>query len=303
MWIAKIVTLACLIAVAQSTPMPERSAALEWALTWRTARPKLDSQLFVLGARPSVPIEIAAVNRGKAALQVERPDKALVVEMETDEKAVSGRLTCDDDLTVVRRSEGSMRAVEHVDSEVITLLPEDSMRAACELTHAGGGLFTPGYYRVTITSSGWQGASLSKKSWNIEIRESTTTEDRRLFHLTEGDELFRRTAYAAAAKHFELARSLDPASLTATLSLVGAYERLDRYRDAVKLLEIALPLARELFRQYRLEERTVQAVTRRLAMAYVIVGKEQSATALLKRSGFSSEQTQQLIVIARSRRR
>jgi hypothetical protein len=87
----------------------------------------------------------------------------------------------------------------------------------------------------TLTSPGWWDASLSKKSWSIEIREPATTEDRRLFQLTEGRELFRRTAYAAAAKHFELARRLDPGSLTATLSLVGAYERLGRYRDAVKL--------------------------------------------------------------------
>jgi hypothetical protein len=211
MWVAKIVALASLIAVAQSTLMPERSGPLGWGARWRTGHRKLDSyQRFVLGARPSLPVEITAGNRGKAALQVARPDKALIVEIETDEKTVSGRLICDDDLTVHRMSQGSTRAVERVDSEQITLSPEDSMRMECELTHAGGGVFTPGHYRVTITSPGWRDASLSKKSWSIEIREPTTTEDRRLFHLTEGHELFRRTAYAAAAKHFELARSLDP---------------------------------------------------------------------------------------------
>lgn len=118
----------------------------------------------------------------------------------------------------------------------------------------------------------------------------------RQFHLTEGTESFRRKEYGRAAEHFELARIEDPTDTTATLALVGAYERLEKRNEAVTLLEGLLSGAQ----QRKLDDKEVRMLARRLALNHVAGGKEEAAYVVLLRNGITADEARRFIATARS---
>lgn len=182
--------------------------------------------------------------------------------------------------------------------EEVTLWPEDGFKSKCKVARADGRVVSPGHYRVSATAIGWQDAAFPKTLWQVEIREPSTPIDRRRLHFTEGDELFQQNDYIAAAEQFELARAADPSDAMNTMALARTYERLTRYREAAALLEGLLPLAQ----QKKLDEVLARAVTRQLAITYVAEGREDAASVLLRRNGFTPDEAGKFIATARSNR-
>lgn len=282
-----IVVLAGLVALGASLAAFKTQAPVEWGARWRTGHSQDDSlERIVFGSPPSLLVEITASNQGKVVLQLARPDRALKFEIETVSGTIPGRLTCDDAIKVRRKMDGV--SIESVRSEAIALSPGDSMTAACAAAQKGDTPFAPGRYRLVMTADGWEQVDLRRASWRIEVREPATPSERTQFHLTEGNESFRREDYAVAAKHFELARIEAPTDMTVALALVGAYERLARPDDAVVLLEGLMSLAQ----QRQLDDKQIRMLTRRLALNHVASGKEEAAHVVLLQNGFTADEAQ-----------
>jgi hypothetical protein len=293
----QVLVLASMMVAAQSATGNQEQGALTWGATWRTSHRQNDSvELVVLGARRSIPVDIVVSNRGKVPLSVAIPVRALVFQIAADDKTMPGRLTCENGVQVQRVKDGTTIAVEAVTSEELVLAPEDAIESKCELARVDGQPINPGHYRILANTPGWQHAAVRETFWKIELREPSTQADRRLLHFTEGDELFRQEDYVAAAKQFELARTLDPTDVMTTMALARAYQRLTKYNEAVVLLEGLVPLAE----QQKLDAAIARVLMRQLALNYVAGGKEEQASRLLLRNGFTPDEARTFIATARA---
>jgi hypothetical protein len=144
--------------------------------------------------------------------------------------------------------------------------------------------FTPGEYRIGLDlrdarafllhgdETRWSGRMLNTGSIPVTIRPIDTDTDRRLFQRNEAHHAMTQRQYRTALATYEQLLASNPNDLEATAGVGMALLLSGRYAESVKFLERVLPpLGQD------------STVPRDLALAYVAVGDEAKAEALLRR--------------------
>jgi hypothetical protein len=149
---------------------------------------------------------------------------------------------------------------------------------------AQGAVFPPGEYRIGIDTRGakalirqadtsvWSGTMIDTGSIPLTILPVRDERDRRTLRHSEANHASARREFNAAAQQFRQLLADDPDDLEAVAGLGLALVRMGRFADAVPLLERALPTFGSHSR-----------IPGELALAYIALGDEPKADALLRR--------------------
>jgi hypothetical protein len=149
---------------------------------------------------------------------------------------------------------------------------------------AQGAVFPPGEYQIGIDTRGakalirqgdtslWSGTMIDTGSIPLTILPIRDERDRRTFRHSEANYASARRDFNSAARQYRQLLTDDPNDLDAVTGLGMTLVRLGRFADAVPLFERALPTLGSHSR-----------IPGELALAYVALGDEPKAEALLRR--------------------
>jgi tetratricopeptide (TPR) repeat protein len=168
---------------------------------------------------------------------------------------------------------------------------DETVRLRVDIKRADGLPFIPGEYRITIdlspilalVKSGdrlLRSGLPAQQAARVRIQEVVTREQQIEFHNREGSRHRRDGDTTAAIRHFQESLRVEPDQFQALSALGVLYVHLKRYRDAIPLLERALPW------YLKLRERR-GGVPELLAAAYLAIGRDADAVRVLRSVGYT----------------
>ena len=130
------------------------------------------------------------------------------------------------------------------------------------------------------TGETWRGTFLRRTTLSVAVEPATTPEARAAEHRLAARAALDEGNTAEAIRRYELAVAAAPNDLDRHADLGFAYLQGRRFREAVNAYRVALPLA----------QRERSMIPEMLALAYLGLGDEPSAAAVLSSTGTPSQQ-------------
>jgi hypothetical protein len=275
----------------------DERADIRWGIQWRSQlRIDGSSRVVVLGARRSLPVTVLASNTGSADMPIADPESALDFRVRVADAPIPVVFRCQSTIDYQEVTNGTTVRGARVPRAETMLTPEDGIQVHCSINRRDGAPFVTAIYVVDVVAVGWPDAHLRTLHWVLEIRDPRTDEEWKHLNLVEGNEHYRDAEYKEASGYFERAAAIDPGDPRVALDLFAAYDKLERYEDAVALLERTINLNRAG------SDERFRALQSSLALAYAAVGDEGAAMRKLRVAGFTDEQAQRIISAGRAKR-
>ena len=289
----KIVTLIAASFVgllARSThAQPSPTAVLRWAAVVAHGQPMTPNprSYRLFGTTSEITLAITLFNESNAPVTIER-----TVFTEAARFEVTGTQTMSvvpQWMTAIRRS-GESIPQELAPQEEIRLESGRGFEWRVILRSESGESFPAGDYELAIdlsraltsvtTADGtkWAGQFVPRNTYHVSLAPASTPAEQAAMYRGMAEQALAEQRPEQAVGLFNRALQATPTDPDSLAGLGNAYLRLGRYRDAVSAFTQALPLLGNVR----------SGVPTLLALAYVGIGDEASATAILRRAGKSA---------------